>query len=299
MDWINYHHLFYFWTVAKEGTVSAAAETLRLTRPTVTAQVRELERTIGQKLFEQTGRYLHLTEFGRSVFTYADDIFSIGRELGEFLRTGRSGSRARFSVGMTDVVPKVVAFELLKPAMHLDERPQATFVEGKLDDLLADLALHRLDMVLSDSPAPPTVDVKVYNHKLTECGLSMMAVPVLARRYRRDFPESLNGAPVLFPTSQTAVRRALTKWLDDREIHPQIVAEFQDSALLNVFGQSGEGVFPVPTAIEDEVRKQYQVQLVGRLDDVQDSFYAISVEKRVHQPAVLAIIKQARGTIFS
>ena len=299
MDWLNYHHLFYFWTVAKEGTVSAAAETLQLARPTVTAQVRELERAVGQKLFEQKGRYLHLTKFGQGVFTYADEIFSIGRELREFLRTGRTSSRAHFAVGMPDAVPKMVAFELLKPALHLDERPQTTFLEGRLDDLLADLALHRLDMVLSDSPAPPTVDVKVYNHKLGECGLSMLAVPSVARKYRKGFPHSLDGAPMLLPTSQTAVRRALIKWLDDREIHPRIVAEFQDSALLKVFGQSGEGVFPVPTAIEEEVMRQYRVQLLGRLDDVRDSFYAISVEKRVHHPAVLAIVTQARSAIFN
>jgi len=298
MEWLNYHHLFYFWTVAKEGTVTAAAKELHLARTTITAQIRDLEKSTGAKLFRKSGRYLELTEFGQHVFRYAEEIFSIGRELSDFMRTGQPGMNKKFVVGMPDVVPKLVAFELLKPAIHHPEGFQIVCHEGKLPDLMADLALHRLDLIIADSVAPPTVDVKAYNHRLGECGLSFLAVPELARKYRRNFPWSLNSAPVCLPTDHTAVRRSLNHWMDDNDIHPKIVAEFEDSALLKVFGQSGLGIVPIPTAIEKEVKSQYSMQLVGRLDEIVDRFFAISVEKRVHHPAVLAIVKQARSKIF-
>ncbi len=299
MEWLNYHHLFYFWNVAKEGTVSAAAEKLHLARTTITSQVRDLENAAGQKLFQQRGRYLELTEFGMQVFEYAEEIFAIGRELTNFISTGEHTDTLRkFVVGMPDVVPKLIAFELLKPAISQPEGLRIVCQEGKLVDLLGDLALHRLDLILSDAPPPPNIDVRAYSHKLGECGMSILAVPQLARKHRRNFPKSLHGAPMCLPTEQTAVRRTLNQWLDDHDIHPHIVAEFEDSALLKVFGQSGLGLVPVPTAIESEVKQQYRMQLVGRLADVIDRFYAISVEKRVHHPAVLAIVKQARNKIF-
>ena len=298
MESLNYHHLFYFWNVAKAGTVTAAAEQLHLARTTITAQIRALEKASGEKLFNKKGRYLELTEFGQQVFRYAEEIFSIGRELTEFMKTGRSGMTKKFVVGMPDVVPKLVAFELLKPAIQHPEGFQIVCNEGKLPDLMADPALHRLDLIISDSVAPPTVDVRAYSHPLGECGLSFLAVPELAKKYRRKFPWSLIGAPVCLPTDHTAVRRSFNHWMDDNEIYPRIVAEFEDSALLKVFGQAGHGIVPIPTAIEKEVTSQYGMQLVGRLDDVIDRFFAISVEKRVHHPAVLAIVKQARSSIF-
>ncbi|MEM8678718.1 MAG: transcriptional activator NhaR [Planctomycetota bacterium] len=298
MEWLNYHHLFYFWNVAQEGTVSAAAKKLHLARTTLTSQVRELENSMGEPLFEKRGRYLELTDFGRQIFQYADEIFSIGRELTDFVRTGEHANTKRFVVGLPDVVPKLVAFELLKPAIAAPEGLQMICHEGKLDQLLADLALHRLDLIISDAPAPATIDVRAYSHHLGECGLTFLAVPKMAKKYRRGFPQSLDGAPVCLPTNHTAVRRSLNLWLDDHKVFPQIVAEFEDSALLKVFGQSGLGIIPVPMAIEGEVKKQYGLNLVGRLPDVIDRFYAISVEKRVQHPAVLAIVKQARSQIF-
>lgn len=298
MDWLNYHHLHYFWTVAKEGTVTAAAKELHVARTTVTAQVRELEKAAGAKLFRKSGRYLELTEFGQNVFQYAEEIFSIGRELTDFMKTGVPGMNKKFVVGMPDVVPKLVAFELLKPAIHHPEGFQIVCYEGKLPELMADLALHKLDLIISDSVAPPTVDVRAYSHRLGQCGLSFLAVPELARKHRHKFPWSLNGAPLCLPTEQTVVRRSLNHWMDDNDLHPKIVAEFEDSALLKVFGQSGLGIVPVPTAIEKEVKTQYGMQLVGRVEEVVDRFFAISVEKRVHHPAVLAIVKQARSKIF-
>lgn len=298
LDWINYHHLYYFWLTVKMGTVSAAAESLHLARPTVAAQIKDLEKAIGQKLFEKQGRGLVLTEFGTQVHKYADEIFSVGRELREFIKTGHGENRKRFVVGLPDVVPKHIAFELLKPALHMEDRPRTVCYEGKLDQLLTDLALHKIDLVISDAPAPPTMDFKVYNHKLGECGLSMLATPELANRYSENFPNSLTDAPCLLPTDHTAVRRAMDIWMDDNEIFPQIVAEFEDSALLKVFGQAGEGIFPVPTAIEKLVIKQYGVQLVGRIEGVRDKFYAISAEKRVQHAATSLVVKQGRNELF-
>ena len=298
MDWINYHHLFYFWMVAKAGTVSAAAKKLHLARPTVTAQVRELEKSVGQKLLRQQGRGLVLTEFGQQIFAYAENIFSIGQELREFIKTGQPGRRQKLRVGTADVVPKLIAFELLKPALIGAEPPRMECYEGKLTDLLADLAIHRLDLVLSDSPAPVTLDVNVYNHKLGECGLSILATPSLAKKYRKGFPNSLTNAPILLPTELTVVRRSLDRWMADRKVFPEIVAEFEDSALLKVFGQAGQGVFPIPSVIEDIVKKQYGVWLVGRIPEVLDTFYVISVEKRVQHEAAIRIMNQARNQLF-
>jgi LysR family transcriptional activator of nhaA len=298
MEWLNYHHLFYFWLTVKTGTVSAAAESLHLARPTVAAQIKDLEKSVGRKLFEKQGRGLVLTEFGTQVHQYAEEIFAIGHELREFIKTGRQGNRIRFVVGLPDVVPKLIAFELLKPALHMEDRPRTICYEGKLPQLLADLALHKLDVVISDSPAPPTAEFKVYSHKLGECGMSMLATPNLARQFKKDFPHSLNNAPLLMPTDHTAVRRSLDIWMHENEIFPDIVAEFEDSALLKVFGQAGEGIFPIPTAIEALIKQQFGVQLVGRIPEVLDKFYAISAEKRVHHEATLLVVKQARNRLF-
>jgi LysR family transcriptional activator of nhaA len=298
VDWINYHHLYYFWLTVKMGTVSAAAESLHLARPTVAAQIKDLEKAMEQKLFEKQGRGLVLTEFGTQIHKYADEIFSIGHELREFIKTGHGENRKRFVVGLPDVVPKHIAFELLKPALRMDDRPRTICYEGKLDQLLTDLALHKIDLVISDAPAPPTMDFKVYNHKLGECGLSMLATPEIAKMYREGFPGSLTDAPCLLPTDHTAVRRAMDIWMDDNDIFPEIVAEFEDSALLKVFGQAGEGIFPVPAAIEARVIKQYGVELVGRIDEVRDKFYAISAEKRVQHAATSLVVKQGRSELF-
>ena len=298
MEWLNYHHLFYFWLTVKTGTVSAAAQSLHLARPTVAAQIKELEKSVGRPLFEKQGRGLVLTEFGTQVHSYAEEIFALGHELREFIKTGHQGNRKRFVVGLPDVVPKHVAFELLKPALHMKDRPRTVCFEGKLDQLLSDLALHKLDLVISDAPAPASMEFKVYNHKLGECGMSMLATPQLTRKYKKGFPHSLTDAPVLLPTDHTAVRRSLDIWMDDNDIYPDIVAEFEDSALLKVFGEAGEGIFPVPTAIEALIKKQYGVQLVGRVPEVLHKFYAISAEKRVHHEATLLVVKQARNKLF-
>ena len=298
MEWLNYHHLFYFWMTVKVGTMSGAADALHLARPTIAAQIKELEKSLGKKLLKKQGRGMVPTEFGVQIHKFADEIFSVGHELREFVKTGHTGNRKRFVVGLPDVVPKHIAFELLKPAFQTPDRPRTICYEGKLNDLLADLALHKIDLIISDAPAPPSAEFKLYTHKLGECGLSMLAVPSLAKKYKKGFPDSLTDAPVLLPTDHTVVRRSLDIWMEDREIFPEIVAEFEDSALLKVFGQNGEGIFPIPTAIENQIKKQFGVHLVGRIPEVKDKFFAISAEKRIQHEATQLVVKQAKNQLF-
>lgn len=299
MDWLNYHHLLYFWVTAREGTVSTAAEVLHLSRTTVTGQIRELEEALKHKLFRREGRHLVLTEMGQIVFNYAEVIFATGQELQDVLRRGNQGRSIRFVVGIPDVVPKLIAYRLLEPALQLDQNLHLVCYEGKLEDLLGDLAMHRLDLVLSDSPSSPSFDVRAYNHELGECSVSFFGTPELVKQYEKTFPECLAEAPLLVPTPKTASRRTLDQWMHERELSPNIVAEVEDSALTKVFGQSGLGIFSAPSVIETEVQRQYRVKLMGRLEEVRERYFAISVEKRIRHPAVLAISQSARSTLFT
>ncbi len=298
MEWLNYHHLLYFWVVAKEGTIAAACKELNLAQPTISAQLRVLERSLGEKLFTRVGRNLALTETGRVVYRYADEIFTLGRDLTDALK-GRPSSRPlRLNIGVADVLPKLVAYRLLEPAFQLSEPVQLVCHEGSPAELLTRLATYELDLVLSDSPIGPDVKVRAFNHLLGECGVSIFGTKDLATKYRRRFPKSLDGAPFIIPTANTALRRALEHWFDSEDIRPSVFGEFEDSALLKVFGQAGVGVFAAPTVIEKEVQRQYSVRVVGRLESVRERFYAISVEKKVRHPAVLAIADEARQKLF-
>ena len=299
MQWLNYHHLYYFWLVAREGSISRAAEHLHLAHPTISKQIQQLETSFGSDLFDRVGRNLVLTEFGQTVFRYAEEIFSVGRELQDAIKGRPSVRRLQFTVGMPDVMPKLIAHELLKPAFELPEDVHVVCHEGRHDEMIAELAVHRLDIVLSDAPVSPTVHVRAFNHLLGECGLTFFATPDLANKYRRKFPASLTGAPLLVPTERTAVRRDLEQWFDTENIQPDIVGEFEDSALMKVFGQDGRGLFAASTVIEKEVCRQYSVQVVGRIDTVRERYYAISVERRLKHPAVLAICDTAREKIFA
>ena len=299
MQWLNYHHLYYFWLVAREGSISRAAEQLHLAHPTISKQIQQLEISLGSKLFDRVGRNLVLTEFGQTVFRYAEEIFSLGRELQDAIKGRPSVRRLQFIVGMPDVMPKLIAHELLKPAFELPDDVHVVCHEGRHDEMLAELAVHRLDIVLSDAPVSTTLRVRVFNHLLGECGLTFFATPDLAKKYRRKFPTSLTGAPLLVPTDRTAVRRDLEQWFDAENIHPEIVGEFEDSALMKVFGQDGRGLFAASTVIEKEVCRQYSVRVVGRIDAVRERYYAISVERRLKHPAVLAICDTAREKIFA
>ncbi len=298
MHWLNYHHLYYFWLVARNGSIARAAEQLQLAHPTISKQIHQLEASFDDKLFNRVGRNLVLTEFGQTVFRYAEEIFSVGRELQDTVKGRPSDRRLRFVAGMTDVMPKLIAHELLKPAFELSDEVHVICHEGRHDDMIADLAVHRLDIVLSDAPVSPTVHVRAYNHLLGECGLTFFAKADLAAKYQRKFPSSLDGAPLLVPTEKTTLRRDMEQWFDSEDFRPKIVGEFEDSALMKVFGQDGMGLFPASTAIEKEVCRQYSVKVVGRIDAVRERYYAISVERRLKHPAVVAICESARTKLF-
>jgi LysR family transcriptional activator of nhaA len=298
MEWLNYHHLLYFWTVAKEGSIARASEKLHLTQATISAQISAFERTLGEKLFNRVGRRLVLTETGRVAFRYADEIFTLGREFMDTLKGRPTGQPLRFRVGVADVLPKMIAQRLLEPAFQISQPLRVMCHEGKTDSLLAQLILHELDLVLTDSSVGSGIKVKAFNHLLGECGLSIFAAAKIASQYRRNFPRSLDGAPFLLPTDNTAMRRSLNQWFDHEHIHPLIVGEFEDSALLKVFGQLGKGLFAAPSAIDSEVEEQYGVQLVGRLAHIRERFYAISVERKLKHPAVIAICDSAKNELF-
>jgi LysR family transcriptional activator of nhaA len=298
MDSLNYSHLLYFWTVAREGSVTKACEKLLLAQPTISGQVRKLERSLGKKLFTRSGRNLVLTETGRVVFRYAEEIFSLGQELGDTLKGNPASRTSRLHVGIADVVPKLIAFQILKPALEMMPPVQIVCHEDKSERLLADLALHELDIVLADAPLGPSVRILAFNHLLGDCGTSIMGTPNYAKKLRKGFPKSLEGAPFLLPTLNTAMRRSLDQWFHRERIRPLVRAEFGDSALLKTFGQAGVGLFAVPSAIEVEVQRQYGVQLVGRLETVREQYYVISVEKKLRHPAVLAISDTARQDLF-
>lgn len=299
MEWLNYHHLLYFWSVAKNGTVAKACEELRLAQPTISKQIGLLEDTLGEKLFTRSGRHLVLTEMGRIVFKHAEDIFSIGQDLMNTVKGRASGSSIRLNVGIVDVVPKLLATRLLDVAVRQSPAVRLICWEDKLDQLLADLAIHSLDLVIADMPAPPTIKVQAYNHLLGESGVTFFARSKLAARYRRNFPRSLHGAPILLPTSNTVLRRLLNDWLTRQELVPTIIGEFEDSATLKAFGQEGHGLFPGSTAMEKEICRQYQVQVVRQVDSVRQRFYAITVERRVKHPVVMALFDAARREVLS
>ncbi|HMS82382.1 MAG TPA: transcriptional activator NhaR [Nitrospira sp.] len=299
MEWLNYHHLLYFWSIAKHGTIAKACEELQLAQPTISAQLRVFEDRLGEKLFLRKGRHLVLTEIGRVVFKHAEDIFSIGQDLMNTVKGRGSGRALRLTVGIVDVVPKLLATRLLASTFLQFPAVRLVCWEDKLDRLLADLAIHGLDLVIADTPAPPTIKVQAYNHLMGESGVTFFASAKLAARYRRTFPQSLNGAPILLPTSNTMLRRLLDDWLTRNDLTPTVIGEFQDSATLKAFGQTGHGLFPGSTAMEKEICRQYQVQVVRRVDSIKQKFYAITVDRRMKHPAVMTLFDTARREVLS
>ena len=295
---INYKHLHYFWVVAKEGSIARASERINLTPQTISGQLSLLEEHLGEALFARVGRNLELTEAGRLVLSYADEIFSLGGELEEMVHNLPDGRPLLFKVGVTEVVPKSIAYRLLAPALQLPESVRIVCREGVINALLAELAVHRVDLVIADGPIPPGVNVRGFNHQLGDCGITFLATPRLARKLGKNFPHSLNGAPLLMPGDMTVVRSRLMRWLDGLHIHPRIVGEFDDSALMKAFGRSGAGVFIAPTPIAAEVEKQFGVVGIGQTDEVREQFYAISVERKISHPAVAAITETAREWLF-
>jgi LysR family transcriptional activator of nhaA len=297
-EWLNYHHLLYFYVVAREGGVGKASKVLRVAPPTISGQVRLLEESLGEKLFAREGRGLVLTEVGRTVYQYAEEIFSVGRELMDTLRGRPTGRPRRLVVAVTDSLPKLVAHELIRPALSSDEPLRLIVREGAHDRLLQELVAGSVDVVLSDAPVAPPNRIKAFNHNLGECGTSFVARKSIADALRGEFPQSLQGQPMLVPGENTGARRSLDAWLDAHSLRPMIVAEFDDRALLKVFGADGLGIFTVPSVIEKDVCKQFDLEVVGRVAQMRARFYAITVERRVKHPSVVAICNSAKTRLF-
>jgi len=297
---VNYKHLYYFWWVAKAGGVVKAGEQLHVTPHTISGQIGILEDDLGTPLYAKRGRNIELTDAGKLAFGYAQDIFALGSELEESLRNYQAGGRPiEFRVGVADAVPKTIAYRLIEPATRLPEPVRIVCRESKLESLLAELAAHRLDLVVAGAPIPPSVSVRAYNHRLGESGVSFFAAGRLFKSLKGKFPACLNGAPMLVPTVEVAVRSRLDRWCEENNLRPRVVGEFDDSALMKAFGQRDAGVFIGPTVIESEIATQYGVKAIGRTQEITEEFFAISVERRVTHPCVVAISGTARTGLFA
>jgi LysR family transcriptional activator of nhaA len=298
MEWLNYHHLLYFWAVVKAGSIRKASAELRISPPAISTQLKLLEEQLGEKLLVRSGRRLTLTEMGRTVFAYADDIFSLGRELIDVVKNRPIGRPLHLDVGVVDVMPKIIAQLLLEPAFHLGQDVRICCREASADQLLARLATHELDVVLSDAPVDTTIKIRAYAHLLGECGITFATTPRIAKRLKRKFPQCLDGAPILLPTDNTALRRNLNFWFETHHIRPIVVGEFEDFALLRAFGHSGAGIFPVPSVFKHKIQSERAVRIIGSTDDVCSQFYAISADRKIQHPAVVAICNAAKRDLF-
>lgn len=297
---VNFKHLHYFWVAAKAGGVVRAGEQLHTTPQTLSSQIKLLEDRLGRRLFRKSGRKLELTEDGRVALRYAEEIFGLGSELEAAMRERRSGGTEvlEFRVGIEDAVAKSVAYMLLEPALALAQPMRLICTEGRFDDLLAQLALHRMDLVIADEPLPRRLAVKAYNHVLGSSSMSFFCAPALARRLEGPFPECLNGAPMLIPGAQSTVRSQFDAWLTLHGLRPRIVGEFDDGALMKAFGREGRGVFISPRVVEEQTCTQYDVQVIGHSNELVEQFYAISVERRISHPGVAAITQAARAALL-
>ncbi|MGX4640504.1 transcriptional activator NhaR [Massilia sp. SYSU DXS3249] len=298
MSSLNYKHLRYFWMVAKTGSIAKAAAQLHLTPQSISGQLTEFADTLGVELFRRSGRNLELTDTGRRIVSYAEDIFNTGDELLELVRDKTFATTISFRVGCADSVSKLIACHLLEPALKLREPVKLICREGRLDSLVADLAVHRLDLVIADRPIPAHFSVRAYNHLLGESPMTAFATPALAEQLGGDFPACLHNAPLLLPGEDFAIHQRLLRWLEHNEVHPNVVGEFDDSAMMKAFGQSGAGVFFAPAAIASQVSGQYQVVALGQVSGVVEEVYAITTERRMSHPATVAISTAARDKLF-
>ncbi len=299
MDWLNYHHLRYFLTVAQTGSLRAAAEKLHVSPPSISAQIRELEAALGEKLFRRSGRANVLTDAGQIALRHAEEIFSLGRELVSAVKQRPTTRALRLNVGVADAFPKLVTYEILKPLLARPEPVHLVCREGKLEDLLPQLASHRLDVVLSDEPAPSTAKLRVFNHKLGESGITFCAAAPSAARLRKGFPRSLHEAPAFLPAENTALRRSLENWFRTLQIRPRVVAEFDDAALMKVAASRGLGFVPIPTIVADEAVERYQLRRIGATERVRDEFHAITAERRITHPLISLITARAQELTFA
>ncbi len=299
MEWLNYHHLLYFWMVAKEGGLEAAGRKLHLANATLSGQIHRLEESLGEALFDRSGRRLALTETGRLVFRYADEIFPLGRELMDAVRDRPTGRPLRLEVGIVDVVPKPFAALLLEQAQKAGTQLHLVCREGKFEPLLGQLAAHSLDVVISDAPVPPGSSVRAFHHPLGECGVVLMGTPGAIEGLQGGFPACLDGAPMLLPTDNTSLRRSLAIAFDTLDVRPRLVGEFEDAALMTTFGQAGHGLFPMPDVLAEATGRLLQVRSLGVVPGVRERYYAVTVERRVRHPAVTALLQAAREVVFS
>jgi len=299
MDWLNYHHLMYFYLVAKTGSIAAAGEQLDLAQPTLSVQIKQLEKRLGEKLFRRVGRSLEMTETGRMVYQYAEDICNLGQELLQTLKGRPENRPMKVNIGIVDVLPKLIVQRLIEPILAMEQQVQIVCYEGHPDELVNDLVNFKLDMVISDSPVQTAQRLRVFNHLLGECGITVFAVSKLAKQYRDDFPASLNGAPWLLPLPSANLRRSLDQWFDQQSIHPQICGEFADSALIKAIGRTGKGLFALPSVIESDVTENVGVEVVGRISKIHERFYAITAERRIKHPAVKVMTDSARSRLFN
>ncbi len=296
---LNYQHFYYFWRVATRGGVSDASRELRLAQPTISAQLKVFEASIGEKLFVRRGRRLHLTDVGKVVFEYAEKVFATGEDLLTVLNDGERKHPKKITIGIADVVPKIIAYKLIRPSF-MQAVPATVFcTEDRTERLLAELAISGLDLVISDAPIPPSVSVKAYNHFLGECSVSFLGSKSLAKLFKRNFPRSLSQAPVLLPSHDAAVRREIDHWFGSRKLAPFPVGEFQDSALMKIVARGGHGIVPVPSVIAREVCKEYNLVILGTIPEIKERFYLISVERRLHNPVVKAIVDTAQHNLFA
>ncbi|MFZ6799182.1 transcriptional activator NhaR [Undibacterium sp. Di24W] len=299
MPALNFKHLRYYWTVAKTGSIAKAAEKLHLTAHAVSGQINEFEQSLGVELFKKNGRNIELTDAGRRILVYADDIFNSGDQLLDALRDHLQARRRTFRVGIADTVPKVIAYRLLQPAIELEEPVRLNCREGRLDLLLAELALHRLDVIIADRPMGTQTSIRAYNHLLGKCGLTVFGTPALAKKYKGSFPACLQQAPFLIPGEDVAVQGKILRWMEESELHPIIVGEFDDGALMKAFGRAGAGFFLAPTAMKKEICSQHNVVAIGDVPSIIEEIYLITIERRLNDPAILAISQTAKHDIFA
>ena len=298
MEFLNFHHLRYFWMVARKGGVRKAAEELHVSQPSISAQLRLLEESLGEKLFKRSGRALVLSEMGQLVLTYADEIFSAGRELMNAVKQRPGGRWLRLNVGMTDSISKLMGFEFLKPALSFPEPVHVVCRMAAIEVLVNQLQAHRLDLVLADEPASSSLKAKTFNHRLGRSGVTFCAVPAMAKKLRRNFPQSLNGATALLPTENMGIRAVLETWFDTKGIHPRLIGEYEDSALMVFCATAGRGFTVVPTVVAREIMKHWALRVIANVDECGTEFYAITAERRVKNPAAIAITEHAYINLF-
>lgn len=298
MEYLNYHHLRYFWTVAREGGLTKATAKLNVSQPTISAQIHALEGVLGEKLFRRAGRNLALTDTGQQVLGYADEIFSLGEDLLNSVKQRPTSRALRLNLGIADVLPKLVTFRIIEPIFRLPYPVQISCSEATASDMLLELASYRLDLVLADEPASSGVTTNVFNHFLGQSGITFCAAPPLASRLRRAFPKSLNAAPALLPMANTGLRRSLEKWFHSVGVRPRLAAECYDPAFVNVLAVQGLGFMAVPTVVANEIVTRFGLRIIGRTEECQQQFYAITPERKLTHPAITAITSRTPNLLF-